>query len=212
MEITWLGHSCFRLRGRDATVITDPYDKSIGYSLGKPSAQIVTVSHDHPGHNAVSNVGGSPQVLLGPGEYEIARVLITGIRTFHDAEQGKKRGKNTVYLIAMDELTICHLGDLGHVPTAEQVEALSNVDILMTPVGGESTIDAAGAAEVANLLEPKVIIPMHYKTQATDRNLEPLDRFLKEMGLKEVEPQPRLSITKATLPHETQVVVLSYQR
>ena len=114
MEITWLGHSCFRIKGKEAILITDPYDGSIGYSLGKPKANIVTSSHNHPGHSFVAGIGGEPRVVRGPGEYEIANVFITGISTFHDAEKGNKWGKNTVYLIEMDEITVCHLGDLGH--------------------------------------------------------------------------------------------------
>ena len=149
MDITWLGHSCFRLRGSHATVITDPYSPNLGYSLGKPTAQIVTVSHQHEGHSYVQGIGGELRRVTGPGEYEISGVLIIGIAAFHDREKGRKRGKNTVYVIEVDEVAICHLGDLGHVLTAEQVEEIDNVDVLMLPVGGVSTIDAAVAAVLA---------------------------------------------------------------
>ncbi|MDZ4278759.1 MAG: MBL fold metallo-hydrolase, partial [Dehalococcoidia bacterium] len=164
MEITWLGHSCFRLRGRDAAVVFDPCDKKTGYNIGRPTADIVTVSHDHPGHSNVAAVAGSPRVVAGPGEFEIAGVLIMGIRTYHDKEQGGKLGKNTAYVLELDDVRVCHLGDLGHVPTPEQVEELSGVHVLLAPVGGGSTIGAAAAAEVVSLLEPKLVIPMHYKT------------------------------------------------
>jgi len=213
MEITWLGHSCFRLRGRDAAVLTDPCAKSTGYSIGRPQADIVTVSHDHPAHNNVAAVAGAPRVIEGPGEFEVAGVLIMGIRTFHDGERGERLGKNTAYVLEVDDVRICHLGDLGHVPTAAQVEELSGVDILLAPVGGGSTIGGAAAAETVSLLEPKLVIPMHYQTPATKEELEPLDRFLKEMGAPGAldEKQPKLSVTKSTLPHETKVLVLDYR-
>ena len=213
MEITWLGHSCFRLRGRDATVVTDPCDKSTGYSIGRPTGDIVTVSHDHPGHNNVGAVPGSPRIVQGPGEFEIAGVLIMGVPTYHDGEKGTKLGKNTAYVFELDDVRVCHLGDLGHVPTPEQAEELSGVDILLTPVGGNSTIGASAAAETVSLLEPKLVIPMHYKTPAAKAELDPLDRFLKEMGARTAleEQQPKLSVTKSTLPHETKVLVLDYR-
>jgi L-ascorbate metabolism protein UlaG (beta-lactamase superfamily) len=210
MEITWLGHSCFRIRGSHTTIITDPYSPDLGYSLGKPTAHIVTVSHQHPGHSYVSGIGGEPKLVTRPGEYEINGVLIIGMTTFHDTEGGKNRGKNTIYLIEIDEVSICHLGDLGHVLTTKQVEEIDNIDVLLIPVGGVSTIDAARAAEVVRQLDPKVVVPMHYKTEALNRELDPVDKFLKEMGSKQIEPQPKLSVTKANLPLSTQVFLLNY--
>ncbi len=210
MDISWLGHSCFKIKGSHATVITDPYSPSLGYSLGKPTARIVTVSHQHPGHSYVQGIGGEPRVITGPGEYEISGILIIGIATFHDAEGGGKRGKNTVYLMEVDEVSVCHLGDLGHVLTAEQAEELGNVDILLLPVGGVSTINAPAAAEVVRRLEPKVVIPMHYKTQALSWELEPVGRFLKEIGVKEVNSHPKLSFTRTSLPATTQIFLLDY--
>jgi L-ascorbate metabolism protein UlaG (beta-lactamase superfamily) len=213
MEITWLGHSCFRIRGKDATVLTDPCAKTTGYSIGKPTADIVTISHDHPAHNNVAAVAGEPRVIQGPGEFEISDVLIMGIGTYHDDEKGKRLGKNIAYVFELDDVRVCHLGDLGHVPTPEQVEELSGVDILLAPVGGGDTIDAAAAAETVSLLEPKLVIPMHYKTPASAGDLEPIERFLKEMAAPAAlnERQPKLSITKSTLPHETKVQVLDYK-
>ncbi|OGO05418.1 MAG: lactamase [Chloroflexi bacterium RBG_13_54_9] len=212
MEITWLGHSCFRIRGKEVTIVTDPYDRSLGYSIGKIAANIVTVSHHHPDHDCVAAVGGKPKIVEGPGEYEISDVIITGISSFHDDQRGAIRGKNTAYLIELDEVTVCHLGDLGHVPSSEQVEEMSDVDVLLTPVGGVSTINAATAAETVSLVQPKIVIPMHFKTEVVRRELEPLDRFLKEMGLKTVTPQPKLTVIKTSLPTQTQVVVLDYRR
>jgi L-ascorbate metabolism protein UlaG (beta-lactamase superfamily) len=210
MDITWLGHSCFRLKGSHATIITDPYSAGLGYSLGKPTARIVTVSHEHPGHCYIEGVGGQPRVVNRPGEYEISEVLIIGIATFHDGERGKKRGKNIVYLMEIDEVAVCHLGDLGHVLTSEQIEDIGNVDVLLLPVGGVSTINAPMAAEVVRQLEPKVVIPMHYKTPALKVELEAVDRFLKEIGAKQVASQPKLSVNKSNLPLTSQVFLLDY--
>jgi L-ascorbate metabolism protein UlaG (beta-lactamase superfamily) len=213
MEITWLGHSCFRLRGKDAAVVMDPAGKETGYSISRPSADIVTVSHDHPGHANVSGVAGSPRVLRGPGEFEVSGVLITGIRTYHDDSKGTKLGKNVAYVLELDDVRVCHLGDIGHLPSPEQVEAMSGVDILLAPVGGTNTIGAAAAAEVVSMLEPKLVIPMHYQTPASKDDLEPLDRFLKEIGAKTAndERQPKLAVTRSTLPNETKVQVLDYK-
>jgi len=155
-------------------------------------------------------VGGEPKVVAGPGEYEISGVLIIGMATFHDRQEGRERGKSTVYLMEVDEVAVCHLGDLGHVLTTEQVAEIEDVDVLLLPVGGVSTVNAPMAAEVVRQLEPKVVVPMHYKTEALKRELEPVDRFLKEMGLKEVNSQPNLSLTKASLPASTQVFLLDY--
>jgi L-ascorbate metabolism protein UlaG (beta-lactamase superfamily) len=213
MEITWLGHSCFRLRGRDAAIVVDPCDKSTGYTIGRPNADIVTVSHEHPGHSNVGAVPGTPRVVEGPGEFEISGVMIKGIRTYHDGEKGAKLGKNTAYVFEIDDVVVCHLGDIGHVPTPEQVEELSGVDILLTPVGGHDTIGATAATETISLLEPKLVVPMHYKTPSAKAELDPLDRFLKEMGAPNAfdERQPKLSVTKSTLPQETKVQVLEYK-
>jgi L-ascorbate metabolism protein UlaG (beta-lactamase superfamily) len=210
VDITWLGHSCFRIKGSQAVVITDPFPPDLGYSLGKPTADIVTVSHQHPSHSYVQGVGGEPRPIQGPGEYEISSVLILGVATFHDAEGGRKRGKNTVYLMEVDGISICHLGDLGHVLSNEQVEEIGDVDVLMLPVGGVSTIDASVAAEIIRQLEPHAVIPMHYKTPEIDRKLEPVEKFLKEMGMEQVEPRPKLSFTRSNLPSVTQVFLLSY--
>ena len=213
MEIIWLGHSCFRLRGREAAIITDPCPKSTGYSIGRPTATAVTVSHDHPDHSNIAAVTGDPHVVRGPGEFEIAGVLIMGIRTYHDDVQGSELGRNIAYVLEVDDVRICHLGDIGHVPTSEQVEELSGVDVLLAPVGGGSTIDATAAAETVSLIGPKLVIPMHYKTPAAKAKLEPLDRFLKEMGADGAlsERQPKLTVTSSTLPEQTKVLILDYK-
>ena len=210
VDITWLGHSCFRIKGSQATVITDPFPPDLGYSLGKPSARIVTVSHQHPAHSYVTGVSGVQRVVAGPGEYEIGGVLIIGIATFHDNERGSKRGKNTVYLIEVDGISVCHLGDLGHVLTADQVEEIDVVDVLLLPVGGYSTLNAAMAAEVVRQLEPKAVVPMHYKTPVLSRELDPVEKFLREMGAEGIKSQPKLSVTRSNLPISTQVFLLGY--
>lgn len=208
VDITWLGHSCFRIKSSQAVTITDPYPPDLGYSLGNPSARIVTVSHQHPSHSYVQGVDGNPRIVNGPGEYEISDVLIIGVTTFHDADRGKTRGKNTVYLMEADGISICHLGDLGHVLTSEQVEEIDKVDVLLLPVGGVSTIDAPMAAEVIRQLEPKAVVPMHYKTGVISRALDPVENFLKEMGIDDIHSQPKLSFTKSNLPVSTQVFLL----
>ncbi|MFC2026350.1 MBL fold metallo-hydrolase [Chloroflexota bacterium] len=210
MEISWLGHSCFRLKGKQATIITDPFSPELGYSPGKLTAQIVTVSHKHLGHSYVQGIGGSPRQVTGPGEYEISNVLIIGIATFHDKDSGRLRGKNTAYLIEIDDISICHLGDLGHALTDEQVEELGKIDVLLVPVGGVSTINAATAAEIVRQLEPNIVMPMHYKTQALNRELEPVETFLKEIGAHDITPQAKLFLAKTGLPLGTQVVLLEY--
>ena len=209
MEINWLGHSCFRLRGREGVVVSDPFSKQAGYEWSRPRADIVTVSHEHDNHNQSERVAGEPRVIRGPGEYEIKNIFLTGIASFHDNKKGAERGKNTIYLIEFDDLKICHLGDLGHVLTQAQTEALNDLDVLLIPVGGDSTIHAGQAVEVISQLEPHIVIPMHYQTKAYKGDkLDDLDKFLKEMGLKKVEEQENLKLTKSNVPEEMQVVVL----
>lgn len=164
MEITSLGHSSFRLKGKTATVVTDPYDPAmVGLAFPKHvAADIVTVSHDHGDHNAVGNLEGRPFVVRGPGEYEIKGVGIVGIGVYHDTENGAQRGSNTIYRIELDGLSFVHLGDLGHSLSADQVDTLDGVDILFVPVGGYYTIDAPTAAALVNKISPSIVIPMHY--------------------------------------------------
>jgi L-ascorbate metabolism protein UlaG (beta-lactamase superfamily) len=209
MEITWNGYACFRLKGKNATVITDPFPPDIGYSMEKQSAQIVTVSHNHPNHSFSQAVGGEPKVVSRPGEYEIGGVLIIGLATYHDDEKGSVLGKNNVFAIEVDDVNICHLGDLGHALSANQIEELGNIDVLLIPVGGGSTISATQAAALVRTLEPKIVIPMHYKTLTLAKQIDGVDKFLKEMGLTEIASQPKLTVTKSSLPPSTQVVVLS---
>jgi len=216
MEITWFGHSCFRLRERDATVVTDPFDKSLGYELPRVRADIVTVSHDHVHHNCVTAVKGEFKTIVSPGEYEIKSVFITGIATYPSRRRRKSNGngdieneRNVIFVFEFDGLTVCHLGDLAQVPTQTQVEALTDVDVLLVPVGGGSSLNAAQAAEIISLIEPYIVIPMHYKTGAISLKLDTVDKFLKEMGAPRIEPVDGVKVTKSSLPQETQVVVLN---
>jgi len=212
MEIDWFGHSCFRLRTREVTVVNDPYEKGIGLSFPRPRADVVTISHNHQGHDYAEGVRGEPKVVTGPGEYEIRGVFITGVQTYHDKKNGKDRGKNTAYVLTVDDLNICHLGDLGHVPTQAQAESFGNVDILLVPVGGVSTINASEAAEVIALFEPQVVIPMHYRVPDLAYKLDTVDKFIKEMGLKKPATVETLKVTKDNLPKETQVVLLDMKQ
>lgn len=211
MELTWLGHSCFRIRGREAAIVTDPCPPSTGYTIGKPTADILTVSHKHDNHAYTKAVAGDPVLIERPGEYEVHGAFVTGVGTYHDANRGASHGPNVSFIFEMEDLRVCHLGDLGHTPTPEQVEEMSGVAVLLVPVGGDTTIDGAVAAEVVNLIEPSLVIPMHYRTPAMQDGLAPLDRFLKEMGAKDLEPQPKLTVTHSSLPHETQIVLLDYR-
>ncbi|HEX7737991.1 MAG TPA: MBL fold metallo-hydrolase [Ktedonobacteraceae bacterium] len=213
MEISWFGHSCFQLRGKSVTLITDPFSPQAGISagdaarLGKVSASIVTISHDHPGHNYAMGVGGEPRVVRGPGEYEISDVLITGVASYHDNERGKQLGRNTIYIIHMDDIVICHLGDLGHTLQEEQLEEVADADVLLVPISGQHTINAAQAAEVISQVEPRIVIPMHY-APVEEGAPDPLNKFCREMGVEAVHSQPKLSIARTTLPAEMQVIIL----
>lgn len=212
MEITWFGRSCFRLRGRGASVITDPFAPEAGYRLPRMAATLVTVSHDDEGHNYARIARDNPYVIQGPGEYEVGGVFVIGVATYHDDKQGAERGKNTAYLIEFEELAICHLGDLGHLPTQEQIEELNGIDILMLPVGGKEVLSSARAVEVVNLLEPKLVIPMRYRIADMDKEMATVTRFLTEMNAREVEPQEALRVTAGQLPEDTRVELLSPRR
>lgn len=216
-DVQYLGHSCFRLRGRDGIVLTDPYDRSTGLDLGKPTAHVVTVSHQHPDHNntvAVRPMRDSVFVVDGPGEYEVGGIMITGVRTFHDKKKGDELGSNTVYVVHLDDVVFCHLGDLGHELSTQQIDDIGPVDVLFIPVGGGETIGPAEALNVIGQLEPRIVVPMHYALpgqQSAIADLGPLEKLTHELGLKEVIPEEKLTITPSNLPaegEETRVVVM----
>jgi L-ascorbate metabolism protein UlaG (beta-lactamase superfamily) len=209
MEISWYGHACFRLKDRNTTVITDPYDKTLGLSLPRPKADIVTISHASPHHNHTAGVKGEFKVVDGPGEYEIGGVFITGIHlTGPKKTDSDDAAQNNIYVIYMEDIAICHLGDLSHVPTQNQVEDLGSIEVLMVPVGGQNALNAAQAAEVISLIEPYIVIPMHYHLPGLTIKLDPVEKFLKEMGLAKADTTDMLKLTKSSLPEETQIVLL----
>jgi L-ascorbate metabolism protein UlaG (beta-lactamase superfamily) len=213
MEITWYGHSCFRLTERlMATVVTDPYDSVlVGYEPLKLKADIVTSSHDAPGHNTLNAVKGYYHAITGPGEFEIGGVFITGVQTDASGKKAADLPRNTLYVFDYMGLTVAHLGDLRSVPTQAEIEALGTVNIALVPVGGGTGLNAAKAAEVVSLLEPNIVIPMHFQTPAVKLPLDRLDKFMKEMGLHEAETMPTLKVSRSSLPGETKVIVLDYQ-
>ncbi|HET8521805.1 MAG TPA: MBL fold metallo-hydrolase [Thermomicrobiales bacterium] len=208
-EFKWFGHNCFRIKAREATIITDPVGRGTGYTLPKQTADIVTLSGEDPALTNVDAIKPDYQMVVGPGEYEMHEVFITGVRTHRDQAQGKERGHNTVYLIEVEGIIICHLGDLGHMLSEEQADALSNADVLLIPVGGGNVLNAAQAAEVVGQLEPKVVIPMHYATGAGDKGLNGVEPFSKELGSEAVEAQDKLVLRSSDLTETMRLVVLS---
>jgi L-ascorbate metabolism protein UlaG (beta-lactamase superfamily) len=206
MDVTWLGQSCFRLRGKGAAVVTDPYPPALGPKL-KLVANVVTVSHGHESHNHVQAVRDA-YVIEGPGEYEVSGVSVRGLPTFHDARQGAERGRNTVYVIEVDDVRVCHLGDLGHRLLDDTLELLGTIDVLLVPVGGRHSLNGAAAAEVVRQIEPRNVIPMHYAVPGVKLELESAERFLKEMGAEAVEPLTRFSIQPSSAEVDTTKVVV----
>jgi len=196
-----------------AAVVTDPFDHSVaGYDALKLKADIVTVSHEAPGHSFVSAVKAKSHVLTGPGEYEIGGVFITGVQTNGHGKRSLDEPRNTLYVFDYNGVTVAHLGDLRRVPSQTEIEALGTVHVALVPVGGGGGLNAAKAAEVVSLLEPGIVIPMHYSTPASQLKLAPVSKFLKELGLAKVDTQDVLKVTQATVPEETRVVVLNYMR
>lgn len=208
MDMTWLGHACFRMRGREGIVLTDPPDPKSGHAIPRTEAGLVTMSHEHAGHASLRSVAGEPVVLRGPGEYEVHDMLVTGIGSFHDDEKGNARGRNTVFAIRLDDLVICHLGDLGHALPAADLEKLGDIDIALVPISGpDVNLSAARAAEIVHQLEPKVVVPMSFDPDDKKKDT-PYARLLHELGVKELEFVSKLSVTRSTLPENVQVVAL----
>ena len=169
MDIQYLGHSCFKLRGKAGSVVCDPYDKSVGLKLPNLTGDITTVSHGHGDHSNSGAISGTARrrttfVIDEPGEYEVEKISVFGHQTFHDGKKGKERGENIVYAIEVDEVRTVHLGDLGHELSDKMLDELDGVDVLLVPVGGVYTIDAKQALKVIEAISPSIAIPMHYKT------------------------------------------------
>jgi len=217
MDITWLGHACFRLRGRDVTILTDPYEgDDWGYPPLSALANVVTVSNSHPHHAGLSGIEGQPRVLRGPGEYDIGGALIWGVRTEPGPDSNCSRLlKNTACVIQLEDLTVCHLGDLAHAPlSAEELTRIKDSDVLLVPVGGYCTINATQAAGIVSQVEPRIIVPMHYATDETTGHvqLDDVARFCRELGASEVAPRNRLNVTASSLPSEPTVMLLERAR
>lgn len=207
MEITWYGRACFRLKGRDATVITDPCPPSTGFVAGKHDVDVLTLSHDHADHSYTRSITAG-LTLTRPGEYEFHDLLINSIRTFHDAEAGAQRGENMVFSFEIDGVHIAHLGDLGHLLSEEQLSELGPIDVLLVPAGGVFTLTPVEAAEVVSQITPKIVIPMHFAVDGASSDLQGPETFLQEMAVAEPIRQPKAVVTPSSLPDETQVVLL----
>lgn len=211
MQITYLGHSCIKIRSKNIVLLTDPYDKYIGFSMPKTRVDIVTISHAHKDHSSLERVEGEPFIIKAPGEYEISGISIFALASFHDNKQGAVRGKNLIYIVTVEEMRLCHLGDLGETLKDEQLEEINGVDVLFVPVGGFSTIGPSRAKELIAKVGPKVAIPIHFKTSESSQALSKfgtLDDFLKEMGIESPKIKDKLVINKSSLPEETDVIVM----
>lgn len=213
MEITFIGHSCFKIKGKNVTIVIDPYDSKIGLKEPSLSCDVVLSSHDHFDHSNLSALKDYHLVITGPGEYETKDVFVYGYQTYHDNVEGKERGTNTIYLIEIDGFSILHLGDLGHELAKETLENISEVDVLMIPVGGTYTIDAKTAVKVISSLEPGIVIPMHYQVDDLDvgAKLDGVDKFLNEMGVEDFKKSDKLNVSRPSdIPEETEVAVLKH--
>ena len=217
VDITWHGQACFKIKGRIASVVVDPYESDFtGLKPLKLEADIVCITHNHQDHNNTGAVktedGRDPFVISGPGEFEKMGVNIVGVASFHDNSQGQERGKNTIYNITVDEMNIVHLGDLGQKKlTQEQVEQLSSCDVLLIPTGGTFTIEGKDAPDIIAHIEPKIVVPMHHKVEGLKFALDPVEKFLSAMGKEKQESQNKLSISKEKLPEELELVLLEKQ-
>lgn len=207
-EFKWFGHNCFRIKSREATIVTDPVERSTGFAVAKQNANIVSVSHYNSANANFGMVRPEYQIVDGPGEYEMEGVFITGIRTYLDPAHTEEKKFNTAFLFEMEGFVICHLGDLGQVPTTDQTELLVQADILLIPIGGGTGLTQEQAAEVVSLLEPKVLIPMQYRTEIGDRHLQPLDTFAKLIGVELPEPLEKYAPRQADLREAMEIVLL----
>ena len=212
MNITWYGQSCFKIQSKDTVLITDPFDKKIGLKPPFGAADIVTISHDHYDHNNFQVIKNDPFVIDSTGEYEIKKVRIKGINSYHDNQEGKERGQNVIYKIEMEGMKICHLGDLGQSNLINgQLEKIGQVDILFIPVGGVFTIDWKSANTIISQIEPRIIVPMHYKVSGVKGELlklDSIDNFCKERGVSSKDAVNKFSIKKKDLPQEGSETVI----
>ena len=211
MEISWLGHSCIRVRSQNVTLIAEPYAASVGTSMGRQSAEVITVSHDHPHHSYAEGVQGSPRVLRGPGEYEIANLYINGLGTDRNLSPDE-REINTVFCIHAEGMVLCHLGDLNGALSPRQIDELGAIDILFVPAGGVCTITPSSASELASLIAPRIVVPLHYTVDSISPGLQSLEAFLNGMGVTDPVRQTSLTVAPSSLPRDMKVVVLDRAR
>ena len=209
MIIQWFGQSYFKIETKNKIIALDPYfEDSLGFKPPRFKADILLISHPHEDHNNKAAILGEPFILEGPGEIEKEGIFIEGVLSYHDNRLGRDRGYNTIYKIETEDLTLCHLGDLGEkILKEETLEKLSEIDVLFIPVGGIYTIDAEEAVAIINQIEPKIVIPMHYQLKDSKIKLEALEKFLKAFG-KKPEELDKLVIRKTQLPQETKLIVL----
>ena len=208
MTITWFGQSCFRIEAKEGSMLIDPFSPDIGLKPPKIKDDLVLVSHNHYDHNNVEDAPAETFIIKNPGEYEKNGIAVLGIHSYHDKTEGKERGPNTIYVIKAEDMTVCHLGDLGQEKLDEkQVEEIGDVDILMIPVGGSYTINYKEALEVISQIEPKIVIPMHYKVKDLNIEIESADKFVKELGLTP-EKVDKFKIVKKNLPDEEEKLVM----
>lgn len=210
MDITWLGHSCFRLRSDELVVLTDPYPLSLGLKPDARPSTVVTISNTHPNHSSVDDLVGDPKLFTAPGEYEFSGINVRGVMTPLPPDTPTDR-RNVAYSIEIDGVNICHLGDISQSLNTRQVDELSPVDVLLVPTGGGCTLDLDQVFQIMRDLDPKVVIPMHYSTPPIDASLQGVEAFLGRMGLSEVQPQPRLVATASNLSPDMRVVLLASQ-
>lgn len=210
MVITYYGLSCFKVESGKLAIAFDPPSKDSDLKPPRFTADVVLSSHDHPRHSGLHELSGDPFLISGPGEYEARGLMITGRSSFHDKNKGEKRGLNTIYTVEMENMRLCHLGDLGTPELdSETIESIGEVDILFIPTGGEDVLDPESAVKVVNLLEPKIVIPMHYSIPKTSIKGEKVDEFLKEMGEKGIKNEEKFTIKKKELPEEgTKIIAL----
>jgi L-ascorbate metabolism protein UlaG (beta-lactamase superfamily) len=207
-EFKWFGHNCFRIKSREATIITDPVERSTGYAMAKQTGNIVSIS-SYDSQNANTNVVRPEyRIVDGPGEYEMEGVFVTGVRTFLDSARTEQKKFNTAFLFELEGFVICHLGDLGQMPNTEQSEQLSQADILLLPIGGATGLTQEQMAEVVSQLEPKVLIPMQYRTEIGDRDLQSLETFAKLIGVEIPEAVDKFAPRQADLNVAMELVVL----
>jgi L-ascorbate metabolism protein UlaG (beta-lactamase superfamily) len=212
MIITWFGHSCFKIQTQNAVVLTDPYSSDIGLRMPKVTADLVLISHDHYDHNNTETLGGTPFIVNSPGEYEVRGVFAHGVQAFHDDKNGAERGVITIFRIEADDMKLGFLSDLGQKKlNDEQFENMNGLDILFVPVGGNYTIDGKAAAELITELEPRIVIPMHYKVPGLSSKIaiSGVEPFIKQMGITSNGKEDKLKIVKKDLPQEdTKVIIL----